>query len=357
VADPLDAHAGAWWSRAYNRPDVGLNHPARWHVETQKSVEPRPPNCLPINSASSSIQCASRALSQPADPWLSPFHYMRGLFITEDGKGSQLSTATAGDKLLIQARVFNFSPEAMTPDTTVHVRFYGWRWDHRTDEPVGDSFLIGERETGAIPPFSDEGATPNWLLVGTPFDTAGHAGQYLVFWVVVWMERPDGQVEPELQGHGLTAVPDVLTKLADAPAESYSNNVGFYNAVFYVAPKNQGSQAQRISRLDPDVQPGPVEVAKRQLARGETVRVEALLQNGKRRAPGLTVYWYDGDPDQRGRLFDIEHIPHIRPNDRYHVAVPFHSNRCGMHRIYVKVGAGTQFEHIGKSTPVQVACQ
>ena len=32
VADPADSTiAGSWWAGAYTRPDVALNHPARWH--------------------------------------------------------------------------------------------------------------------------------------------------------------------------------------------------------------------------------------------------------------------------------------------------------------------------------------
>jgi hypothetical protein len=52
------------------------------------------------------------------------------------------------------------------------------------------SFLIGEATHGPIPPFTTDPATPNWLLVGTTFDTNAfdqtkNGDVYLAFWVVV----------------------------------------------------------------------------------------------------------------------------------------------------------------------------
>ena len=102
----------------------------------------------------------------------------------------QLETATAGDQLLLQARVYNYSLVAMSSDTTVHARFYGQPWDNSTKTPMGASFLIGEAMHGPIPPFTTDPATPNWLLVGTTFDTNAfdqtkNGDVYLAFWVVV----------------------------------------------------------------------------------------------------------------------------------------------------------------------------
>jgi hypothetical protein len=56
--------------------------------------------------------------------------------------------------------------------------------------PWGASFLIGEATHGPIPPFTTDPATPNWLLVGTTFDTNAfgqtkNGDVYLAFWVVV----------------------------------------------------------------------------------------------------------------------------------------------------------------------------
>jgi hypothetical protein len=111
------------------------------------------------------------------------------------------------------------------------------------------SFLIGEAKHDPIPPFSDSpGAPLNWVIVHTPtpFDTTPYSGKSLVFWVVVWMQDANGNLVPEIQGHGLTSVPGQLTSLADVPVEmatdtqrnpvSYSNNVGLYHVSFSVLP-------------------------------------------------------------------------------------------------------------------------
>ena len=105
---------------------------------------------------------------------------MRGLFITpaaHPGQGSQL-VAHAGDQLMLQARVYNYSLKAMDPNTTVHVRFYGQEWDHTTNSvpvgPIGNSFLIGEATLGPIPPFNTDTDNPNWVLASLPTGTVRH---------------------------------------------------------------------------------------------------------------------------------------------------------------------------------------
>jgi hypothetical protein len=52
----------------------------------------------------------------------------------------------------------------------------------------------------------------------------------------------------------------------------------------------------------------------------------------------------------------VERVPHIRARDRYHVSVPFRSDRCGEHEIFAVVGAGTVFERVEKSPPITVIC-
>ena len=93
------------------------------------------------------MNCAKLAPSSPADPWSSKFHDMRGFFISSSnhpGQGPQIESAKAGDKLALQARVYNYSLKEMAPDSKVHVRFYGMPWNYSNHTPAGDSFLIGE---------------------------------------------------------------------------------------------------------------------------------------------------------------------------------------------------------------------
>jgi hypothetical protein len=158
VADPL-REGLPWWLQAYRRPDVGLNHPEGWNWS--KSTQ-----TASLNSASSE----EPALDQP-------FYHIKGLFITPqdaNGTGPQLTTATAGDQLRLQARAYNFSLVDVPAGSQVHARFYGQVYDNGT--LVGNSFLIGEDVIEPIPGFkstSTNQEVPNWALANMTFDIAG----------------------------------------------------------------------------------------------------------------------------------------------------------------------------------------
>jgi hypothetical protein len=287
---------------------------------------------------------------------------MRGFFITNDGangQGPQLETATAGDKLVLQARVYNYSLTAMPADTKVHVRFYGQPWNHTNNTPMGGSFLIGEDELGPIPPFSGGSEAPlNWLIAETTFDTTPHADQYLTFWAIVWMEDSKGLV-PEIPDHGLTDLPGALTSLAQAHAlsESHSNNVGFYKSAFYVFPK-QSATSEGLSRGQEreGFWLGPVLVSSPRFARGDSVIVSTMLLVGNDDVPGATVQFYDGDPKDGGKLFDLERVTHLRARDRHHVSVLFSSDECGERTLFVVARRGTPSERVRHSDTVAVEC-
>jgi hypothetical protein len=91
------------------------------------------------------------------------------------------------------------------------------------------------------------------------------------------------------------------------------------------------------------------------VALGELVAVKTKLRTGRESASGATVYFYDGDPDAGGRLFDVERVPHIRARDRYQISVLFRSDRCGEHELFAVVEAGTVFEQVA-TTSMHVAC-
>ena len=366
LADPTSPQAGSWWSQAYGRaPDVAVNHPSRWQISTQNRTNPTRPNCLSVNAQSPTVQCATLAAARPDNPWLSPFHYLRGFFITNDGasgKGPQLQMATAGDKLVLQTRVYNYSLAPMRADTVVHVRFYGQPWDHTTNTPRGKSFLIGEDALGQIPPFDPKGPL-NWVLAQTKFDTKPYGNQYLTFWVVVWMQHPGGLSE-ELPGHGLNAVPGDLGSLADAHAlsETYSNNVGFYKSAFYVKGASTTGLLAAALPQSQRVRLGAVHVSPHHADAGEHVVVRTTLTAKGDAVPGATVWFYDGDPHHGGTLFDAERVAHIRANDRHEVAVLFSSDTCGhhrsaQHRIFAVTGKGTPSEHIRRSDRFTVNCR
>ncbi|MDQ6676335.1 MAG: hypothetical protein M3Z09_03465 [Acidobacteriota bacterium] len=163
---------GSKWVDLYGQtPDVGLNQPARWQVDTS-NVNRGDGSCLVFDNGSSNVDCATQADKVPADPWSDQYHWMRGFFITgasANGNGPQLGSATSGDQLLLQARIHNFSLKAMAPGTSVHVRFYGMHWNTTTNTQVGPSFFIGEQTSpqAVIPPFNNDTDLPNWVLVDT----------------------------------------------------------------------------------------------------------------------------------------------------------------------------------------------
>ena len=196
-----------------------------------------------------------------------------------------------------------------------------------------------------------------------PFDTTPYADQYLVFWVVVWMEDGSGRLVGELTEHGLRAIPGTLTSFADVAAfeDSYDNNVGFYKSAFYVFPKPSGSLVARkkpgSKKPPPALEMPPPTVSGHTIGRSERIVVDTSLVTGDQPIDGgVTVRFYDGDPAKGGKAFDLERIPYLRARDAYRVSVPFASDTCGPHHLFVAAARGTAFETIERAQPVIVRC-
>jgi hypothetical protein len=66
---------------------------------------------------------------------------------------------------------------------------------------------------------------------------------------------------------------------------------------------------------------------------------------------------YDGDPQKGGKAFDMERIPYIRPRKPHAIRVPFRSNVCGEHRLFVTIGRGKPFEATASPITVYVNCE
>jgi hypothetical protein len=280
---------------------------------------------------------------------------MRGLFVTvNSGSGTQRNQATAGDTVYLTARVYNYSLTAMPAGTTVLVRFYRQAWDTSTNAAAADAVLISEYENPtAIPPFNSsvDPDDPNWQLVTTTFDTSDLADTYWVFWVVVWMEDADGNLIQEVPCHGLGETPGTLTSVGDVVLEtsattsacgssvSYSNNVGFYNSVFYVQPSGTtptGAAANGYRRLRS--QPNQTTNAEFLVRASngnpqlhERVVLTVELSGTTDTDDGTTLAFFDN-----GKLIDYETLPHIRVGDIYRTSIPYRPNAVGAHTIEVK---------------------
>ena len=288
---------------------------------------------------------------------------MRGFFISNAqsaGKGPQLTTVNGGDKLRLETRVYNYSFASMPANSQVHVRFYVQQIDKdHGHNLVGDSLLINNRDVilPPIPPFSDDDDAPlNWVLASTDFDTTGYDNKYVIFWVVVWIEDGSGNLVPEVARHGLRSAPATIKSLADVQAQEYSNNVGFYNSVFYVFPEQ--AVAGVTSR---DGEPATIEIDRTRLCekrvwQGQTVDISAEVTAESNSASGVEALFYDGDPLAGGVVFGLERIPYIPEHGTYQVEAPYTAGSCGEHELFVVVHEGTPNEVLSRVGKIKVHC-
>jgi hypothetical protein len=361
TADPARPDAGGWWGQTYYLPDVALNRPAHWQLTTPTGDGAAASNCLAWGSGASQIDCFGLGTFAPQTPWTSEFHFMRGFFISNaahPGQGSQLNLATAGDQLTLQARVYNYSLQAMPDNTTVHVRFYAQPIDtSRRHLPVGNSVLIGEDVLNQIPAFDDtDGAPLNWTLASTTFDTTPYSGQTLMFWVVVWMQGPDGKIVQEMPGHGLKAIPGTLNSIADVQTEEYSNNVGLYKVAFPILPASGSGLQGSPSNGPVSVNIGKIGFSATQVVLNQPIEVYAPVSTDESSNEGVTTQFYEGDPYADGKMFDVERLAHLDAGKTYEETVIYRAPSCGTHHIFVVVNKGLPNEVVRQAEPVRVSC-
>src|SRR5262249_29145770 len=132
--------------------------------------------------------------------------------------------------------------------------------------------------------------------------------------------------------------------------------IGFYKSSFYIAQKSVSSSStpkpgnivDRLHRLD-KVVTTKVDVVDAKLTKSQSTEIFATLRNDGEAVDGLTIYFYDGDPANGGRLFDAERISHIRAGAVQMVNVPYRPKECGSHELYIKVTAAGITGSIGKA--------
>jgi hypothetical protein len=384
AANPLSTgtiQSGDWWKQAYTAaPDVALNHPQRWLQKAPTGTNPQQVwfNC-PVGFTSSQTSPACTPTQQtptPANVSVASIYQMKGLFVTPGTAigGPQITMATQGETVTLRARVYNYSLANMPAGTTVHVRFYAQPWDAATGQfqslpgnpdVFAPAILIGEDQLAPIPAFcggsqgdidpcAADSPPQNWVYAQSTWDTSTVAANTdWKFWVVVWMEE-SGQLVPEIQDHGLRAIPaGSLNSLADVAIETYSNNLGFYNQTFHVAsapgaePFNaNAAQEGRVLTID------QVAVPSEKVLLHQPVTIRASHRSDASHFDSVHALFYDGDPEQGGVLFDHEIIPRIRANDRFVASVPYRPTTCGTHQIFVRAipADGSAEPTIGSAT-------
>ncbi len=401
AADPTTDVSGVWWSSTspyLGNVDVALNNPSRWRRVTasqvaDSSLQCRGPANTPVCYTSNQPPTANGA----ADVWDALFYSMKGLLVTNGGTAGPLrNSAAVGDQIYLQARVYNYSLKKMDTGTRVYARFYRQQLDVNDDNgalsvvayaqdasgnplpavPIGPTGLgdgapipvISPTGDGSatIPPFNNtsDPSQDNIALATTSYVAAtGDAceydngvqscnGAYYAYWVTVWAEDANGNLVSELPAHGLGASFDRNTRYAfitDVPLEttsfagatdSFSNNVGMFKMVFSIVPADTSGTLTAV-------RPGPLTLDRFNVSRdktvlGEPVVVSAQVVSGGASAPGATVVFSDGDPQNGGQPFDAEWLPLIRALDRHFVHVSYNPETCGRHEIYAEVTGGAR---------------
>ncbi len=362
VANPLDAGAGSWWQQHYRDvPDVALNHPSRWSVLPRPLANTIPPECVFTGTGTSQMDCAEKGLDDATNPWLSPFSHMRGFFISSaafPGQGPLLTSATAGAKLRLQARVYNYSFASMPGGSTVRVRFYAQPWDQNLNVALSGkpSFLVGEDVLSPIPPFSDSPDKLNWVLANTNFDTTGYDNQFFTFWVVCWIQNADGTLASEAPSHGLKSIPGTLTSFQQVQTEDYSNNVGFWKQAFYVAPPAQaGSSTPSATNAKMNI--SKIQLSATRVAVGQPIAVSALLSAADQGISNAAAFFWDEDPKGEDAVaFGLESPSYIQANGTHQVSAIYRPKHCGTYPLFITVTNGTPNEMTRRSSPIQVAC-
>jgi hypothetical protein len=373
TADIVSSSAGGFWRDAYgNAPDIGLSHPARWAHSRQALEVHIPANCRPSGANNSEEDCFDVHEHLPNNPWVSPSLFMQGFFITNAqtdptklGSGPNLSFTHAGTVLTLQARVYNFSFAALPSGSSVHVQFYGMPFDTMNNQPAGPPFKIGKDVVlPPIPPLTDDPNGRNWVYAATDFDTTPYRDQYLAFWVLVWAETGSGAgrtLVKEIPGHGLTTLPvDVQTDMSQVPVEmnknvsgdkmvSYSNNLGFYKSLLYVAPNNSQLGAEIVAADARTLALTPVQLSARWLGRNQPIEVSTSILPQAVPVPGVILRFYDGHPEDGGTLIHVEHIPWIRAGEGHQVKILYSPQNPGVRRIWAFANQGTPHESVSKS--------
>ena len=328
TANPLSDQSGTWWRRAYTLPDVGFNHPARWQWDGS-AVKFNEPSKDP----------ATALTFAPA------FYQMKGLFINRAGdplSGPNMTTANAGDRLQLTARVYNFSPVATDDPTLVHpaqtifVTFWVQEYDAALRKLVGSGFVIDAARIARIPGFDPASSVPNWVLATVGFDTTPYKNMDVVFWVLTFMVDADGNLVPEQPDHGLEQNPSGqrYAQITDVPVEPYSNNVGLYGLYTPLHIYERTAPGEAPAPRNGPATVKTVSVPAKKLVLNHTVQVSADITTGSIAASPVNVLFYDGNPAKGGKLLGFQPIAHIAADSSFGARTSYRPTTCGVRDLY-----------------------
>lgn len=365
--------AGPWWFDTYqnNNADIALNLPAQWDWITDDSAPDDPRQFRFLKNSDTSglyyfmksffaVPSAGVSTSCPSSvPGSGAFSFGPQQTIFEDGKS-----------VLLCLRVYNLSLRDFPADAMPKARIYRRQWDHNSGDFMAgsDSILVDEVDLPLIPKagapsFGSQNASdaPNWVYAGTVFDTSGIASDgdtYWKFWAVTWMQNSSGTLLDELSDLGLNSIPSQdITSHLSVSTEPFSNNVGLYNQVYKIIQSSSMNGGDPIVRPTPapSPDPGPIPLTARgvgdqifiqslnaiplEVQPGDRSRLDLVINNFDLFPHDVILLYYDADPNNGGRLFDMEIIPQVPGNDTFRVKNSYLPRNCENHSLFVMMFA------------------
>jgi hypothetical protein len=186
-----------------------------------------------------------------------------------------------------------------------------------------------------------------------------------MFYVVVWMEDAAGNLATEMPAHAFTtALPTPSTNTPSLAAwianeQNFSNNIGlFYQEISVLKPTTTPSPLGAVRHPRPPEAPlevGKIDISARRANVSDHVIVSAtLLPSGE--TSGVTVNFYDGDPQDGGRMFRETRVPYIAENAPHRIRAAYRAETCGTHQLFAVVNQGKNSEVVRRAPPLHVNC-
>ena len=195
------------------------------------------------------------------------------------------------------------------------------------------------------------------LFLGLSESSGGGTSQSATNYPVVQLRRIDSEetsfllpdpLSPWTDGT-FTSLP-LKTPPGPALVTVFTNGIPSVASAIVVQAPTLGAPPGEPPRL------GPVQVRPRHVALRGSVEVTTTLRAGRTAVPGLIVLFYDGDPDNGGRVFTDRQIGPLGAHHKEEVRVPFLPTRCGTHHLVVIAGRGTPFETERAAQRLEVDC-
>jgi hypothetical protein len=288
---------------------------------------------------------------------------MKGLFVTPGGtfEGPQITQTALGTKVNLRARIYNYSLANFPAGAAMHVQFYAQPWGDGefaslpgNPSEFAPAIFLGEGTDIAgntLPPIPAycggagngdpclNSSVRNWEYAYASWDTSKNgvtANSKWKFWVLAWVEL-NGKLLAEIPGHGLSSLPPShYNSIGDVPIEPYSNNLGYYNQTFTVLA-SAGVSASGQSGVKPTLILSNFKPHNNGKAlRDHTTKLTARLRSSGNEISAVHAYYYDGDPNRDGRLFDFQKIDSISSGQGVVDTASFTPQTCGPHWIYLR---------------------